>query len=96
MVSSVKAVTLVDTRKNFTRTTLRIPQELYERLAEATENKRSVNAEIISRLEASFLDGPPAISRDAAVALHSLLSKALAGQTTLLGGDFDPPKKTEK
>jgi hypothetical protein len=45
---------MADTRENFVRFSLRLPKPLMERLESATESKRSVNAEIIARLEASF------------------------------------------
>lgn len=41
----------------FVRITLRIPEGLHARLTEATERKRSMNAEIISALEIMY---PPA------------------------------------
>lgn len=40
---------------DFVRYTIRVPEELYKRVAESAEGGgRSVNAEIIARLEASF------------------------------------------
>ncbi|MEH3117129.1 MAG: Arc family DNA-binding protein [Methylorubrum populi] len=42
---------------DFTRITLRIPNSLHARLNEATAKKRSMNAEIIARLEDSFVSG---------------------------------------
>lgn len=41
----------------FVRITLRIPSDLHGRLNEAAAKKRSMNAEIIHRLEASFSAG---------------------------------------
>ena len=41
--------------KDIYRSQFRMPQELYERLkVEADKNKRSVNAELVARLEESF------------------------------------------
>ncbi|MBI2306118.1 MAG: Arc family DNA-binding protein [Rhodocyclales bacterium] len=50
------------------RSQYRIPYPLYERLkAEAEAQQRSVNAEIVARLEASFLPAPATIEQLAAL-----------------------------
>lgn len=43
---------------DFVRITLRIPKPLHEQLNEAAARKRSMNAEIIARLETSFEAAP--------------------------------------
>jgi hypothetical protein len=43
--------------KDTYRSQFRMPQQLFEKLkAAADQNKRSVNAELVARLEASFLE----------------------------------------
>lgn len=43
--------------KDLYRSQFRLPQSLYEKLkGEADKNRRSVNAELVARLEASFTD----------------------------------------
>jgi hypothetical protein len=45
----------------YTRITLRIPRDLHERLAAAADNtSKSMNAEIVARLEESFAQAPAA------------------------------------
>lgn len=39
---------------NFVRITFRMPKDLHEKLTDAAAKKKSMNAEIIERLEASF------------------------------------------
>lgn len=64
--------------KNEFRSQFRLPGNLYDRLKEAAENNgRSLNAEIVVRLEASF--GPDA---------QALLKQLLDEQTELLLAEF--------
>ena len=50
--------------KDIYRSQFRMPQDLYERLkAEADKNKRSVNAELVARLEDSFNARAPSALR---------------------------------
>jgi hypothetical protein len=39
------------------RITLRIPRDIHQRLNDAAAGKKSMNAEIIARLESSFVNG---------------------------------------
>lgn len=58
------------------RSQFRLPYSLYERLkSSADESRRSVNAELVARLEASFLGEPqrPSLSAQEA-AMHTLTS----------------------
>jgi hypothetical protein len=75
----------MDTEDRHVRITLRMPKELHARLqAEADNKTRSMNAEIVARLEQSF--GPAARSADVAQ-LHNriaLLEERLKGHHTTI------------
>lgn len=62
----------------FTRITLRIPKDLHEQLtAQAEKKSRSMNAEIITRLEKSISDSPEAneLARQIADMVSEMLIK---------------------
>lgn len=54
----------MDTEDRYTRITLRIPKALHEHLAESAEqSSKSMNAEIIARLEESYFDHGSPVER---------------------------------
>lgn len=58
---------------NYTRITLRIPEELHSKLvAEAARTSKSMNAEIVNRLEASFASPPQGANILAEMLLYRL------------------------
>ena len=57
---------------------LRLPPEMREKIAEAARRyRRSLNSEIVSRLEQSFIEGPP---ENVAPPLHPHLEHVLRGR----------------
>lgn len=77
----------------FTRITLRIPKELHAKLVDAAAKKRSTNAEIIARLEATFEGGADFTKPDLTIVLDAsgvpvdmaMISEHLSGIRQLLG-----------
>jgi len=77
------------TQDNYTRITLRMPKDLHERLASlAEETSKSMNAEIIGRLEASVFSSelpetliPDAKARQIAAAARQRLSAVIESRT---------------
>lgn len=75
---------------DFVRITLRLPAALHAKLTEATERKRSMNAEIIARLEASFEEGA---GRPTAEWIAKIATMAVDRALELLNDEStDPPK----
>ncbi|HHA2913514.1 TPA: Arc family DNA-binding protein [Stenotrophomonas maltophilia] len=81
---------LVDHRKEFTATQLRAPNELMAALRKAAEeNRRSVNAEMISRLISTFegLDMPATDAGDGKAHFKIRLDDSLLAALKQLAGD---------
>ncbi len=75
---------------DFVRITLRIPARLHQQLTDAAAKKRSMNAEIISRLEGSFeqASGPDdakSFQEVATDAAHKAAEAAVVTVLTLFG-----------
>jgi hypothetical protein len=73
------------------QTNIRLPLQLKRRLAEAArENTRTTNAEIVNRLERSFVDQTAGFSSEAESAIMEI--RAMVGQLLVLkeppGGSF--------
>jgi len=73
----------MDTDDRYTRITLRIPKDLHSRLSNAAdETSKSMNAEIIARLESTFTPAESAAER--AARLDQIREKAMPGMVEIL------------
>lgn len=73
---------------------LRLPDGMRERLkAEAEVNKRSMNAEIVARLEASFAEGPKREGRLDAEWIAMIATMAVDRALELLNDESTVPSK---
>jgi hypothetical protein len=86
----------MENEDRYTRITLRIPKALHEHLAESAEqSSKSMNAEIIARLEESYFDHKSPVQKYTEQAVMQMFEKAAQSVTDMIAEKLESAEVIE-